>query len=87
MGYSKNLSKFAKLAKYLRIRSKEICRSNDCKPDDHKCESYAYLDEKGDLCDICAPDFAQRSYPSLISLPFSGHAKDAKREFENNLTE
>lgn len=76
---------FKALAKHLRIKSKEICKDNGCTKDNHKCGSYAYLDEKGGLCEICLPDYANRSYPSFISLPFNGFGSDAKREFEDNL--
>jgi hypothetical protein len=73
-----------KLAKYLKKRSKEICRDNKCTEDNHNCESYAYITEEGDLLDICTSDYFQGSSKpnAAISLPFNGSGQDLKRQVE-----
>ena len=69
------------LARYLRQRSKEICRDNEC-GEEHNCESYAYIDGEMNLLDLCGSDYFQgTSKPhAAISLPwceFGGELLDA----------
>ena len=79
---------WGRMATNLRKSSKEICQLNDCKRDSHNChEVYAYFNGKGELCDICSPDYAQRSYESYISFPFTGKGKELFEEFKRNLIE
>lgn len=85
------------LAKYLRIRSREICESNHCTEDEHHCESYAYFANYGDeeddwkLIDICAPDFFEGVPCGMeyvaIPLPFEGGEEELRREIEENRVE
>ncbi len=78
--------KYAATAKFLRKKSKEICKDNECKEDAHKCGSVAYFNEDG-LADICNPDYASRQYWSYVSLPFAGFGADLEREIEGNKAE
>ena len=82
-----NLKKWAKLSAYLKQRSKEICRDNDCTADNHNCESYAYIAEAGNLIDICVSDYFQgwgsadeqnHGGYAAIMLPWTGTAQDLK---------
>jgi hypothetical protein len=70
------------LAKYLKKRSKEICADNGCTEDDHKCESYAYINRRGDLLDICASDYFQGSSKpyAAIPLPWTGSQRELMRQ-------
>ena len=81
------------LAQYLRKRSKEICRDNECTAEDHKCESYAYFatDDGGrlQLLDICYPDYFQgysRPY-AAIPLPWTGSQKDLENQVADEIAE
>jgi len=70
------------LAQYLKRRSKEICELNKCTEDKHNCESYAYINKRGELLDICASDYFQGSSSpcAAIPLPWSGSQRDLMRE-------
>ena len=70
------------LAQHLKKCSKEICKDNGCTEDEHKCESYAYINKKGKLLDICASDFFQGySGPyAAISLPWKGSQRELMKE-------
>lgn len=70
------------LSKYLKKRSKEICRDNECDDDDHNCESYAYITKDGRLLDICASDFfnGHDGPYAAIALPWSGNQKELMRQ-------
>jgi len=72
------------LSQYLRKRSKEICIDNECTEDEHNCESYAYINEEGQLLDICTSDFFQGSSESYaaVMLPWDGCQKDLEAEVE-----
>ncbi len=73
------------LAAYLRKRSKEICADNGCTEDEHKCESYAYVNSDGQLLDICCSDYFQGSSKPVaaISLPWDG----TQAELDNEIAE
>lgn len=62
------------LSSHLKKRSKEICRANGCKADNHNCESYAYINAKGELLDICTSVFFPFSSEpfAAILLPWRG---------------
>ena len=82
------------LAQYLKRRSKEICRDNNCKKslrerDEHRCESYAYINKKGELLDICASDYFQGSSEPVaaIALPWSGSQRELMREVREDIGE
>lgn len=81
------LQKAAKLAKYLRERSREICKDNGCRGDNHNCESYAYITEDLDLLDICCPGYLQGSSKphAAVMLPFRGCGRDLIEEVERDL--
>jgi len=74
------------LAKYLKIRSKEICRDNECTEGNQNCESYAYIDKRGNLLDICASDFFQGSSEphAAIALPWSGSQKELMKQVRDD---
>jgi len=73
------------LSKYLKERSKEICSLNGCTEDNHYCESYAYINRKIQLMDICSSDYFQgcSSPHAAISLPWHGTQKELKNEVLN----
>lgn len=77
------------LAKYLKKRSKEICRDNECTEEDHNCESYAYINKRGDLLDICSPDFFQGSSEphAAIALPWTGSQKELMEQVREDCFE
>lgn len=70
------------LARYLKRVSKDICKANDCTNDNHKCESYAYIDKTGNLLDVCYPDYFQGSSKpyAAIFLPWNGSQRELMRE-------
>lgn len=70
------------LARYLTKRSKEICELNGCNEDEHRCESYAYINRRGELLDICQSDYFQGSSETVaaIGLPWSGSQRELMRE-------
>jgi hypothetical protein len=72
------------LAQYLKQRSKEICKDNNCTEDNHNCESYAYITNDGQLLDICYPDFFQGSSKphAAISLPWNGTQKELMEQIK-----
>lgn len=79
-------SKAAELSNYLKARSREICADSGCKRgEDHRCESYAYIDGNLNLLDICVSDFFQGSSKphAAVSLPWTGCGRDLKREVED----
>lgn len=80
-------------AKWLTERSEGICKNNGCTEDEHKCESFAYIDieenEYGDIVgfefyDICPPDYAQRVYNIALPLPFEGDGQKLLQEMEQH---
>lgn len=77
---------WTELASYLKVRSREICKANQCKPDAHNCESYAYIRFDGALIDVCLPDYFQGSSKpyAAIPLPWRGCGRDLKHETEND---
>lgn len=76
------------LAAHLKARSAEICQSNECTEDEHKCESYAYISRDG-LLDICASDYFQgTSKPhAAVSLPWTGTGAELEEEVEGQCLE
>lgn len=70
------------ISKYLQRRSKEICKDNHCTEDEHNCASYAYIQENGELMDICQSEYFQRcSRPyAAIPLPWTGTQKELEAE-------
>jgi hypothetical protein len=84
----------ATLSNYLRKRSKEICRDNECakqirKNGEHRCESYAYINEDYCLLDICSSDyFVGSSAPcAAISLPWTGTQRELEAEIDDQIAE
>ena len=75
------------LAQYLTKQSATICSDNGCDDIDHKCDCYAYFDESGNLADICYPDYATRSYPAYIPLPWSGSDEELQAQIKDQLEE
>lgn len=78
---------YLSIADHLENRSEDICKDNDCTEENHNCESYAYFDKVDDtyiLATICHPDYCQRSYDSMVGLPFSGNAFDLFSVLESN---
>jgi hypothetical protein len=77
-------SEWTKLAKYLTKQSREICKMNGCKGDEHNCESYAYIRNDGALLDICGSDYFQGSSKPVaaVSLPWRGCGKELRNEVE-----
>lgn len=85
------------LANMLAGVSVQICQDNGCTKDEHCCGSYAYLDVQRDekekivdidLCEVCAPDYAQRLYDCAIPLPCKIEtAEEMLNEIENNLSD
>jgi hypothetical protein len=73
------------LATYLKKRSKEICKDNECTEDNHNCESYAYIDQHGNLLDICISDYFQgHAGPyAAVMLPWSGSQMSLDKEVKN----
>jgi hypothetical protein len=82
-------SEWTKLAKYLAKESREICKLNGCKHDDHKCESYAYIRNDGALLDICASDYFQGSSAPVaaVMLPWRGCGRELREEVEDQCFE
>lgn len=78
---------WTELANHLKAKSKEICEINQCKPDDHNCESCAYITAHGTLLDVCLPDYFQgHSQPvAAVPLPWKGCGRDLKQEVENDI--
>lgn len=70
------------LSQYLTQRSREICELNGCTEDEHKCESYAYINANVRLMDICAPDYFQGSSAphAAIPLPWAGSQAELEAE-------
>lgn len=70
-------------ALFLGKYSEEICETNGCTEDDHKCESYAYIQVETDvnvitgvtmlkehaLLTVCAPDYFQGCSSEHVALP------------------
>ena len=77
------------LAQYLKLRSKEICKDNECTEDEHNCESYAYIDKNGNLLDICYPDYFQGSSKpyAAIMLPWNGSQKELMEQVKEDCFE
>ena len=81
--------KWKMLAIHLREVSKTICAENGCTENDHKCESYAYVNIKGDLLDVCLPDYFSGSVNgyAVVPLPWNGDGDDlmdmVEREIED----
>lgn len=77
------------LSQYLRMRSKEICTDNECTAEDHHCESYAYINSRCQLMDICQSDYFQgSSHPyAAIALPWSGNQKELETEVADQCAE
>lgn len=84
-----NMKEWNELSQYLEQVSFEICRNNGCTEDNHNCGSYAYLDENGNVLDICYPDYFQGHSGNVVSipLPWNGTGKELKQEFKNGLAE
>ena len=82
-------AKWNELAYYLFTRSKEICQDNKCTEDEHFCESYAYIDENGNLLDICISDyFPGSSEPvAAIPLPFDDTGEELFKEVQEQCFE
>lgn len=81
-------AKYDEISEHLTKLSKEVCAQNECSNDNHNCESYAYFDyDKGtdsfSLCDVCVPDYANRSYDCALPLPFTGYAEDLQDQLEH----
>ncbi len=77
------------LAERLHERSAEICADNGCTDDEHKCESYAYIREDGELLDICASDYfvgCSRPY-AAVSLPWNGDGFELREEVDGQCAE
>lgn len=70
------------LSQHLRNRSKEICRDNGCTEDEHKCESYAYINKDCQLIDICMSDYFQGSSKPVaaVGLPWNGTQEQLEAE-------
>lgn len=77
------------LSSYLKKRSKEICRDNQCKKGQHNCESYAYITEGGDLLNICISDYFQGSSQPYVAipLPWNGTQEELDEEISGRLQE
>ena len=82
-----NLREWNKLSRYLKDRSKEICRDNGCTKDEHNCESYAYIASDGSLIDICFSDYFQgwgsddednHGGYAAICLPWNGTGRELR---------
>ena len=85
-----SLREAAQLSRYLRARSREICKDNECpRGGDHNCESYAYIRHDGRLLDVCASDYFQgESKPyAAVSLPWTGNAHELRDEIEEQTFE
>jgi hypothetical protein len=63
------LADWNKLSAYLRRRSREICKDNNCTRDGHNCESYAYIRVDGTLIDICISDYFCGGYGPYAAIP------------------
>ena len=71
-----------KLNKYLEQQSLEICQMNGCTEEEHRCESYAYINDDMQVLDICSSDYfpgSGRPY-AAIPLPWSGTMTELRRE-------
>lgn len=79
----------ANLSDYLKKRSKEICELNECTEEEHKCESYAYINAEGQLLDICVSDYFQGSSRpfAAISLPWDGDQKELEEKIAEDISE
>lgn len=77
------------LATYLRKRSREICRDNQCSDDDHQCGSYAYITHDMQLLDICLPDYFQGSNSPVcaVPLPWSGNQAELEAYVNEEMEE
>jgi hypothetical protein len=77
------------LATYLKQQSAKICQMNECTEDEHKCESYAYIDKERNLLDICYSDFfAGSSEPyAAIPLPWDGTQEELEDEIASQTWE
>lgn len=77
------------LAQYLKRRSREICKDNQCTRDNHNCESYAYINSEMQLLDICISDYFQGSSKpyAAIPLPWTGGMKELRKEVEDQCAE
>jgi hypothetical protein len=73
------------LAQYLKKRSVEICKDNNCTEDNHNCESYAYINADKQLLDICGSDYFQGSSKphAAIPLPWTGTQAELEREVDD----
>lgn len=83
--------KLQALIQYLQSCQARICSDNECTEEEHKCESYAYIDEHYDLMDLCNPDFFQGSSKpyAVVPLPLSDPTtvEDFKKEIDDQITE
>ena len=70
------------LAQHLTKRSTDICRDNGCTEEEHRCESYAYINEDMELLDLCQSDYFQgSSHPyACIPLPWRGSYTELRKE-------
>lgn len=75
------------LSSYLKKRSKEICRDNQCKEDHHNCESYACVLRDGTLLDICISDYFAGSKEDFaaILLPWTGTQEELEEAIREDL--
>ena len=77
------------LGRYIESRGREICRDNECQPEDdlHNCESYAYITSDYKLLDICASDFFQGHGEPVagVLLPWDGSLELLKEEIDEQI--
>ena len=77
------------LAQHLTKRSAEICRDNGCTEEEHRCESYAYINEDMELLDLCGSDYFQGSSHlyACIPLPWRGSYTELRKEVGTQIEE
>jgi len=87
--YAPEREEWDNLAEHLAERSKDICHSNRCTEEEHKCESYAYVLRDGTLLDVCYPDFFQgTSKPvAAVCMPWTGTGEELQNEVEEQTWE
>ena len=76
------MTKTENLAQYLTRRGAEICRDNGCTEEEHRCESYAYINDDMGLMDLCASDYFQGSSGpyACIPMPWHGSYTELRKE-------
>lgn len=96
MQTSTDMSVWNELSRYLRRRSREICKDNGCARDEHHCESYAYISQDGELHDICCSDYWQgwgssdeerHGQCAAVMLPWHGTGRDLMEEVDTQCWE